>query len=105
MTSVTRLRNRRTHPRHLADGQFVAGVDTHKDIHVFAVLDAAGRLVTTGSVPTTTPGYAALLTHCRKYGELAVVGVEGTSSWGAGLTRHLLGEGITVLEVTVTSEV
>jgi transposase len=99
MTSVTRLRNRRTHPRHLADGQFVAGVDTHKDVHVFAVLDAAGRLVATGSVPTTTAGYAALLAHCRKYGDLAFVGVEGTSSWGAGLTRFLLTEGVSVLEV------
>jgi transposase len=34
-----------------------------------------------------------------EFGELARVGVEGTGSYGAGLTRHLTKAGVTVLEV------
>ena len=39
-------------PRHVT-----GGVDTHKDIHVAAVLDDIGRLLATESFPTTRPGY------------------------------------------------
>ncbi len=37
------------------------GVDTHKDLHVAAVLDELGRLLATGSFPTTRHGYRRLL--------------------------------------------
>ena len=36
-------------------GPLTGGVDTHKDVHVAAVLDAVGRLLGTGSFPTTRP--------------------------------------------------
>ena len=37
------------------------GVDTHKDVHVAAALDELGRLLGTGSFPTTAAGYRQLL--------------------------------------------
>jgi len=35
----------------------------------------------------------------RTFGDVRKVGVEGTGSYGAGVTRHLTGAGIEVLEV------
>ncbi|WP_165947269.1 IS110 family transposase [Micromonospora sp. 15K316] len=34
------------------------GVDTHKDMHVAAVLDQTGQVLGTRGFPTTTRGYA-----------------------------------------------
>jgi transposase len=41
----------------------------------------------------------ALLAWLRSFGSVDKVGVEGTGSYGAGLTRLLLAQGITVVEV------
>jgi transposase len=61
------------------------GVDTHGDVHVAAVLDSAtGRHLGTGSFPTTTAGYKALLGWLAGFGEIDQVGVESTGSYGAG---------------------
>jgi len=75
------------------------GVDTHKDIHVAAVLDVLGRLVATASFPPTRLGYCRLLRWLQSHGELASVGIEGCGSWGAGLARFLTARGVTVVEV------
>lgn len=77
----------------------VGGVDTHKDVHVAAVIDAQGRILGTLECKTTADGYRRLLAWMRSFGELAKVGVEGTGSYGAGLTRYLAEAGIEVLEV------
>ena len=77
----------------------VGGVDTHKDIHVAAVLDELGRLLGVESFPTTRHGYRKLLGWLQSHGELEAVGVEGCGSWGAGLARHLAARGVRVLEV------
>lgn len=76
-----------------------AGVDTHKEIHVAAVVDTAGTLLSTHSFSTTRAGYRALLTWVRSYGDPIRIGIEGTGSYGAGLTRHLAKHDVTVLEV------
>lgn len=75
------------------------GVDTHKDLNVAAVVNDTGRILDVESFPTTTAGHRRLLTWTRSHGELVRVGVEGTGSYGAGLTRHLHGEGVEVVEV------
>jgi hypothetical protein len=41
------------------------------------------------SVPTTKNGYESLLAWAEGFGPLRCAGVEGTSSYGAGLARHL----------------
>jgi transposase len=79
--------------------RITAGVDTHLDVHVAAALDAQGALLGVASFPTTTAGYKVLLGWLRDFGEVELAGVEGTGSYGAGLTRHLLAEGVRVVEV------
>src|SRR4029453_10489794 len=54
------------------------GVDTHKELHVAAVVDAAGTVLGTRSFSTTRAGYRALLAWIGEYGQLARIGVEGT---------------------------
>ena len=51
------------------------------------------------SFSTTPAGYRKTLRWLRSFGEVELIGVEGTGSYGAGLTRHLLGEAIAVVEV------
>lgn len=75
------------------------GVDTHKDTHVAAVIDGAGRLLDTASFGTTAGEYARMSVWMRSFGTIDKVGVEGTGSYGAGLTRHLQGGGVEVVEV------
>jgi transposase len=77
----------------------IGGVDTHKDLHVAAVVDTSGVLIDTGSFSTTRAGYRALLRWMRGHGDVRLIGVEGTGSYGKGLTRHLLEAGIEVVEV------
>jgi transposase len=81
------------------DQDVVLGVDTHKDIHVAAVLSALGVLVGSATFPTTAAGYRQLLAWARGFGPLRLAGVEGTGSYGKALTRYLRGEGIEVTEV------
>ena len=75
------------------------GVDTHKDTHTAAAVDAAGRMLGTAQFPATPAGYRQLLTWLRGQGPLAVIGVEGTGAYGAGLARHLHTEQVAVVEV------
>lgn len=76
-----------------------AGVDTHKELHVAAVIDAGETVLGTKSFPTTRTGYRAMLAWIGGFCDLARIGVEGTGSYGAGLTRHLAKAGVTILEV------
>jgi transposase len=80
-------------------GPVTGGVDTHKDMHVAAVLDSVGRLLATESFPTTRRGYRRLLGWLQGFGDVAAVGVEGCGSWGAGLARFLAGHDVRVVEV------
>jgi len=76
-----------------------AGVDTHSDVHVAVALDQLGRRLGTVSINTTPDGYASLEHWAEKFGEIAVFGIEGTGSWGAGLVRHLRDQGYRIVEV------
>ena len=58
------------------------GVDTHKHVHVAAVVNWIGAELGTASFATTTVGYEELLDWMRNHGEVARVGVEGPGSWG-----------------------
>jgi transposase len=75
------------------------GVDTHADLHVAAALDSVGGLLGVQEFPATAAGYAELLGWLRSLGNLAVAGVEGTGSYGAGLARYLAAAGVRVVEV------
>jgi transposase len=75
------------------------GVDTHLDTHVAAALDANGGVLGVESFATTPQGFRALHGWLAGFGPIARVGVEGTGAYGAGLARHLRGEGLEVIEV------
>jgi transposase len=81
------------------DRVVIGGVDTHKDVHVAAVIDERGKILDTKSFPATPGGYRELLSWLGSFGELVKVGVEGTGAYGAGLARHLGKEGVEVVEV------
>ena len=77
----------------------VGGVDTHADTHVAAAVDHNGGLLGIESFPADRAGYGELLGWLVGFGEVEQVGVEGTGSWGVGLTRFLTGQDIVVVEV------
>src|SRR5689334_20009900 len=80
--------------------RIVGGVDTHKDLHVAAVVDEQDRVLGTQSIASTRQGYRQMLAWMRAFGEVQRVGVESTGSYGAGLLRFMQQAGIAVLEVT-----
>jgi len=80
-------------------GAVTGGVDTHGQTHHAAVLDSIGRQLGDREFPATPSGYRALLGRMNGYGVLDVVGVEGTGTYGAGLTRHLGAAHVRVVEV------
>jgi len=67
-------------------------------LHV-AVIDGEGHDLDDREFPTTPAGYRRALASIVSYGEPIAVGVEGTSSYGAGLTRVAVEEGFVVVEV------
>ena len=75
------------------------GVDTRAGLHVAAALDPVGGLLGVQEFPATAAGYASLLGWLSGFGDIALVGVEGTGSYGAGLARHLAAAGVRVVEV------
>ena len=79
--------------------EIILGVDTHLDIHVGAVIDAAGRVLGTLSVGTHNDGYKQLLCWAQTFGLLRRAGVEGTGSYGAALTHVLQSSGVKVMEI------
>ncbi len=84
-----------------ADNQteVILGVDTHLDVHVGVVIDAVGRVKGTLSIKTSPSGYEELLKWAQSLGRLTRAGIEGTSSYGAGLTRFLQSKGVAIVEI------
>jgi transposase len=78
----------------------IGGVDTHKDLHVAAVVDHNDQVLGTQSFATTRQGYKLMLAWMRSFGDLQRIGVECTGSYGAGLLRYMQTVGVDVLEVT-----
>ncbi|MDL4817237.1 IS110 family transposase [Actinomadura opuntiae] len=74
-------------------------MDTHKDVHVAAVVTTLGVALGSCSFPATADGYCQLLVWARSFGVLRRAEVECTGPFGAALARHLLAEGLEVVEV------
>jgi transposase len=79
--------------------EVVLGVDTHLEAHVAVALDGLGRHLGELALPTTKKGYESLVSWAEGFGPVRCAGVEGTSSYGAGLARHLKSVGIGVFEI------
>ncbi len=80
-------------------GHHYAGIDTHKDTHVVAVIDSLGRLIATAAFDTTARGYRELCRWLAGNGPVVLAGIEGTGSYGAGIAALLAERGVEVVEV------
>ena len=76
-----------------------AGVDTHKDTHTLCLLDHMGRAIGTFRFAADAKGCDALAGKIGGPATCAGVGIEGTGSYGTGLTRRLLELGCRVYVV------
>lgn len=80
----------------------VIGVDTHKDAHTAAALDAAtGGVLVSESARAARGGYEALVEMADMVSEPGdrAWAIEGTGSYGAGLADHLAARGEWVIEI------
>jgi transposase len=77
----------------------IAGVDTHADTHHAAVVTTTGAHLGDQEFATSVDGYRQLTRFITTFGQVQSVGVEGTNSYGAALTRYLRQAGIRVREV------
>jgi transposase len=78
----------------------VIGVDTHKDSHTAAVVQAvSGAVIGQVTVPASPAGYQQLLRLADRQDGRRVWAIEGTGGYGAGLTRFLQAHGQQVVEL------
>lgn len=67
------------------DGR-VGGVDSHKDTIHIAVITGVGQPVDDGEFATTVAGYRRAVAWVIEHLPMHAVGIEGTSSYGVGIT-------------------
>lgn len=76
------------------------GIDTHGDtIHV-AAIDSWGRELADQEFPTTPTWYRQASSFLTDLGQVIALGIEGTSSYGLGITRAATDAGHAVFEVS-----
>jgi len=97
MTSMTSLMPAAKSER--LPGSLFGGIDTHKNTHHVAVVDGVGRPVADREFATTPTGYTEIVAFFHSHGAIEQVGVEGTGSYGAGISRVLSAAGFTVMEI------
>ena len=80
---------------------YVVGVDPHRDSHALAVVQVvSGAVLFEAAVSASSDGYANALKLVDQHAKgRRAFAVEGTGSFGAGLTRFLTANGERVLEV------
>jgi transposase len=83
----------------IEEREVVGGVDTHRDAHVAVVIDDVGRVLGSESFSADAAGYRQLLGWMARHGQDTKIGVEGTGTYGAGLSRFLASRGVEVVEV------
>lgn len=76
----------------------VIGVDTHKQTHTAAAVSATGAVLDHLTVQADSAGYRKLIAFGTRH-EARLWAIEGTGSFGAGLTTALLERGHRVVEV------
>ena len=74
-------------------GHVVIGVDTHKYIHVAAVMDSVGGILATMTIATDTGGFRQLVDWASTFGQIIAFGIEGTGSYGGALTSYVRRKG------------
>jgi len=78
----------------------IIGIDTHKATHVAVAIDTQSPRLAPLSIPTNSKVYLELERWAQSHGQVLAFGIEGTGSYGAGLSRSSLAQGHNVIEVT-----
>ncbi|WP_188573860.1 IS110 family transposase, partial [Arthrobacter liuii] len=78
--------------------QVIAGIDTHADTHHVAIISDTGLHLADKEFSTTGSGYRQIIDFLTRFGALIAVGMEGTDSYGAELSRVLAQQDIQVVE-------
>lgn len=86
-------------PTDTAHSRVIIGVDTHKQFHAAAVLDERGAVLDTAIFDAHSAGYQALIAWAGRFGLVSRFGIEGTGSYGRGLTSAVRRAGHDVVEV------
>lgn len=80
----------------------IVGVDTHKYMHVAVALDVIGGVIDSQSFAADSGGYEQLITWALGLGPHLTFAIEGTGSYGAGLTSAVRRRGVGAVEVMRT---
>ena len=80
----------------------IIGVDTHKYVHVAVALDIIGGVIDSRSFAADSGGYEQLITWALGLGLHLTFAIEGTGSYGAGLTSAVRRRGVGAVEVMRT---
>jgi transposase len=83
----------------------VIGGDTHRDTHALEMCTSTGATISTLEIGNTDAGFARMLAWANEYapGPNVVAALEGTRSYGIGLTRAMTAAGIRVVEAKATA--
>lgn len=76
-----------------------AGIDTHQNTNHVGIINEVGKKLADKEFPTTSTGYQDLLTFILTFGNIIAIGIEGTASYGAGITAYLRSQEVLVKEV------
>ncbi|MDQ1537344.1 MAG: transposase [Actinomycetota bacterium] len=81
--------------------EHVVGIDTHARTHTYCVVQACtGAVIDNATFPTSKSGNARAVSWItRRTCGRVLAAVEGTSSYGAGITAALFEHGIEVTEI------
>ena len=74
--------------------RIVGGVDTHKDLHVAAVVDEQDRVLGTHSFATTRQAIGRCWPGCDRLATCNALAWKSTGSYGAGLLRFMQQAGV-----------
>jgi transposase len=85
-----------------AHRRVVVGVDTHKYVHVAVAIDELGTVLDARSFSADSGGYTQLLDWAASLGGRLTFAIEGTGSYGAGLTSAVRRRDIGAIEVMRT---
>jgi hypothetical protein len=75
------------------------GVDTHADTHLAVALDQLGHRLDAICVAANRRGYAQMIEWANALGSIDRIGIEGTGSWGRGLSLQCLSLGLRVMSI------
>jgi transposase len=79
--------------------EIIIGIDTHKEAHAAVAINELGARLGAMTLPVSRRGYQELEAWARSFGCVRALGIEGTGSYGAGVSRFLQERGHRVIEV------